>query len=205
MKTITRMAGVIFIMIQLMSCGPGQLFGPTYTPTSTNTSTYTHTPTFTATFTPTRTKTPTITPLAIINANERVRINDNVSILINAFEAREVHFSLYALDMGNIKCLDEGKKCLIIETKNIYGNIIMDDVNKVITTSAISNTGDIGIPYVSGSAFSMGRSDSKFVGYIVWAFYFDETTTSYRVRINGIEIIIESPEYFDIYKKILFL
>jgi hypothetical protein len=211
MKTIVNKFVLIVLLSQLISCGPGQLFGPTLTPTSTNTPTYTYTPTYTitstatATFTSTPTRKPTITPLAIVSLKDRVLVNENASMLLTAFEAREVHYSLFDYYLGNIKCLEEGKKCLIIETKTLYGNIKLDDVNSTIKVTAYSNEGERGVSDVipAGTSFSMGRGNSDYAGFLAWAFIFNNSATSYKVRINGIEVAIESPEYFDIYYRIL--
>ncbi|MEW5938087.1 MAG: hypothetical protein AB1750_00380 [Chloroflexota bacterium] len=65
MKKSWRFLIVLTILSFLVSaCGPGQIFGPTFTPTPTNTltPTPTFTPTSTLTFTPTNTPSPTKTP-----------------------------------------------------------------------------------------------------------------------------------------------
>jgi hypothetical protein len=159
------------------------------------------------TYTSTPTRKPTVTPIAIITINDKVQINDNASMYITAYEAREVHFSLYAAFVGNIKCLEEGKKCLIIDTKRIYGNINMNDIDTKIKVTAYSNEGERGLSDVTpaGSSFAMGRGNTNYAGFIAWAYIFNNSATSYKVRINGIEVPIESPDYFDIYYKILTL
>ena len=50
------------LCLTITACGPGKLFGPTFTPTPTNTLTPTATPTPTLTFTPSSTPTLTLTP-----------------------------------------------------------------------------------------------------------------------------------------------
>jgi len=54
----------ILLIVTTVACGPGKLFGPTFTPTPTVTSTptYTSTPTSTPTYTPSPTYTPTPSP-----------------------------------------------------------------------------------------------------------------------------------------------
>lgn len=54
---------LLFTVILLSACGPGQVFGPTITPSSTTTPTPTPTSTSTPTSTPTLTPTPTPTPI----------------------------------------------------------------------------------------------------------------------------------------------
>lgn len=59
---LTRSLLIMLLLSLLISaCGPGQLFGPTFTPTPTITPTSTSTLTPTATLTPTQTLTPTAT------------------------------------------------------------------------------------------------------------------------------------------------
>ena len=67
----SKLSGLLWVMVSviaLAACGPGKLFGPTFTPTPTitltptSTFTPTLTPTFTSTLTPTVTFTPTSTP-----------------------------------------------------------------------------------------------------------------------------------------------
>ena len=61
MKITMRLLIAISVLSLFMaSCGPGQIFGPSFTPTPTNT--LTPTPTFTPTSTPTNTPRPTATP-----------------------------------------------------------------------------------------------------------------------------------------------
>ena len=63
-KRFAHFACILFVSMLIVSCGPGQLLGPTFTPTSTVTNTATPTLTSTPTITPTSTPTftPTVTP-----------------------------------------------------------------------------------------------------------------------------------------------
>jgi len=79
MKQINKgmiVVAVLITSIVFSSCGPGQMFGPTFTPapTITLTPTFTPTPTFThtPTFTPSPTFTPTPEPLSIDEVNASV-------------------------------------------------------------------------------------------------------------------------------------
>lgn len=58
-RLLRNLTGTMLVVI-LTSCGPGQVFGPTFIPTATHTAT--------ATFTPTQTLTPTFTPTATFTA-----------------------------------------------------------------------------------------------------------------------------------------
>lgn len=90
-KTIT----LLFLFSFLISaCGPGQLFGPTFTPTPTNTPTPTITPTSTLTFTPTQTPTkkptPTQTETPIPPSGLGIRASEIVSTFADLFKFSDI-------------------------------------------------------------------------------------------------------------------
>jgi hypothetical protein len=90
-KTIT----LLFLFSLLISgCGPGQIFGPTFTPTPTSTSTPTITPTSTLTFTPTLTPTkkptPTQTDTPIPPSGLGIRTSSLVSSFSDMFKFSDI-------------------------------------------------------------------------------------------------------------------
>ncbi|MBN1439143.1 MAG: hypothetical protein JW929_07025 [Anaerolineales bacterium] len=92
----------------LAGCGPGQLFGPTFTPTPTNTltPTLTSTPTNTSTATPTSTLSPTSTPRPVVGPLS-VR---GIEILLTStvLEFNTCHFKTLVITLAN------GGKCLTV-------------------------------------------------------------------------------------------
>ena len=107
-KHLSMMIHIVILSIFISSCGPGQLFGPTFTPTTTltPTSTPTSTPTLTstATLTPTSTFTPTPEPHPAFVVIEAAISGDAFGIVI---EDKDTNGNMLDVLTVGLDCLDQ--------------------------------------------------------------------------------------------------
>jgi len=209
-----RLCVIAVAGLLVFGCSAGGLFGPEPTATPTDTPTATNTPTSTATetpiptatdtltITPTRTMRPTETPIAVYRPGEAADLGDGLKIVFSANTTHRVRILFNKTANIDEWCSIGGAVCLFVETKAIYGNILLEELYD-IPVRATSALGEIQTGKKELS-LSISRNDSKNARYQMWAFVFQESADSYIFRIQGIDIFIDHPIFTDLIERDLF-
>ena len=188
--------------------GPAPTETPTETPTATSTPTHTPTATFTPTVTatrtriPTRTRTPSETPIAVYRPGEVADLGGGLKMVFSAVTTNRVRILFDDTAHIDERCSSSGAVCLVVETKAIYGNILIMELYEV-PVQAISGLGEVQLGKKELST-GISRPNSKNAGYQVWAFVFQEDADSYIFRILGVDIFIDHPVFVDTVERDMF-